>query len=540
MSQSGNIAPVTLYDASGNALSVQDGVAIPANTPALLMAGSDGVNARRLLVSATGVLSVDGSATTLTQTQLAAELDEKFSDLGQQVMAGSASVVLASNQSTVPVDVSDRVGRLLGVLSAGASIVGKVGLDAANLAGVALDATVAAVRDRLPAALVGGRLDVNEGSWLGSTAPTVGQKAAAASLPVTLATEQTGADNSTNSTNKVAALVARANAAAPAWTENNQVPNSSDLLGNQRTKLSGVQSALAANSTTTPLGIAGVFTGTWEDVSDYAAVQFIAFADQASAASGFSIQWSPDGTNADVTDVTNLSASAGRGFMLTPRGRFFRVVYTNGAVAQGVFRLRTVYHVNGVGLITRLLSATITEDNFAQNVRAFLAGKNAAGNFNNLIADADNSANAAIKLATIPARANAADPAWTEGNQVPASTDLAGFQRAKVKFNTPTTAALSSASINAAASGNNTLVAAVAAQTVRVFRLFLVVAGTVDIIFRDGAATGFTGTMSFSKNGSMTIDFDGEPWFVTTAGNAFILNLSAAVQVSGRVYYTQS
>lgn len=44
---------------------------------------------------------------------------------------------------------------------------------------------------QLPAALVGGRLDENVGAWLGSTAPTVGQKAMAASLPVALASDQT-------------------------------------------------------------------------------------------------------------------------------------------------------------------------------------------------------------------------------------------------------------------------------------------------------------------------------------------------------------
>lgn len=366
----------------------------------------------------------------------------------------------------------------------------------------------------------------------------LGQKANAGSAPVTISSDQTGSDNSANGTSKVTTIPARANAAAPAWTEGNQAPLSTDLLGNQRTKLSGVQSA--GNSTTAALGSNAVFTGTWEDISDVASVQFIAFADQASAASGFSIQWSPDGVNADVTEATALSASVGRAFSLTPRGRFFRIVYTNGAVAQGAFRLRTVYHVNGVGLISRLMSATITEDNFAQNVRAFLAGKNAAGNFNNLVADADNSANAAIKLATIVARANAADPAWTEGNQVPASTDLSGFQRAKVKFNTPTTAALSSASINAAANGDNTLVAGVAAQTVRVFQLFLVTSANVNIKFKDGAGTDLTAAMSMTKGGAMVLDFNGEPWFVTSAANAFILNLSAAQQVSGRIYYTQS
>lgn len=43
---------------------------------------------------------------------------------------------------------------------------------------------------QLPAALVGARLDVNNGAWLGSTAPTVGQKAMASSLPIAIASDQ--------------------------------------------------------------------------------------------------------------------------------------------------------------------------------------------------------------------------------------------------------------------------------------------------------------------------------------------------------------
>ena len=43
---------------------------------------------------------------------------------------------------------------------------------------------------KLPAALVGGRLDVNTGAWLGSTAPTVGQKAMASSVPVVISSDQ--------------------------------------------------------------------------------------------------------------------------------------------------------------------------------------------------------------------------------------------------------------------------------------------------------------------------------------------------------------
>lgn len=43
---------------------------------------------------------------------------------------------------------------------------------------------------QLPAALVGARLDTNIGAWLGSTAPTVGSKASASSVPVVIASDQ--------------------------------------------------------------------------------------------------------------------------------------------------------------------------------------------------------------------------------------------------------------------------------------------------------------------------------------------------------------
>lgn len=42
----------------------------------------------------------------------------------------------------------------------------------------------------LPSALVGGRLDTNLGAWLGSTAPTVGQKTMADGVPVVVASDQ--------------------------------------------------------------------------------------------------------------------------------------------------------------------------------------------------------------------------------------------------------------------------------------------------------------------------------------------------------------
>lgn len=53
-----------------------------------------------------------------------------------------------------------------------------------NGASLTIDST------QLPAALVGGRLDENIGAWLGSTAPTVGSKVSANSVPVVIASDQ--------------------------------------------------------------------------------------------------------------------------------------------------------------------------------------------------------------------------------------------------------------------------------------------------------------------------------------------------------------
>jgi hypothetical protein len=99
---------------------------------------------------------------------------------------------------------------------------------------------------------------------------------------------------------------------------------------------------------------------------------------------------------------------------------------------------------------------------------------------------------------------------------------------------------LTSAAVNASAAGNNALVAAVAGQIIRVYRLLIVIAAADTMYFRDGAAgAALTGLMSMSQYGSIVLDHDGEPWFTTSAGNAFVLNMTAGVQASGRIYYTQ-
>jgi hypothetical protein len=98
------------------------------------------------------------------------------------------------------------------------------------------------------------------------------------------------------------------------------------------------------------------------------------------------------------------------------------------------------------------------------------------------------------------------------------------------------------AAINFTATGDNTVVAGVAGQQIRVYRIFFVVSAATTITFKDGAGTNLTGAISMLANGSFVLDFDfdNHPWFTTSVGNAFVINQSGTAQVSGRVYFTQS
>lgn len=95
---------------------------------------------------------------------------------------------------------------------------------------------------------------------------------------------------------------------------------------------------------------------------------------------------------------------------------------------------------------------------------------------------------------------------------------------------------LTEIAVDCASSGDNTLIAAVANRRIRVYRGFLIAASSVAATVKDGASTSLTGAMTI---GSAFWSYDTRPWFTTTAGNAFILNLGGAVQVSGRLYYIQ-
>jgi hypothetical protein len=137
---------------------------------------------------------------------------------GQKAMSASVPVVVASDQSTLPVNNAQVGGTAIVTAAAGVQRVGIA--DSAN------------------------------------AAITLGSKVSASSVPVVVASDQ-GAipvvgtkttNNAAPGATNVGVLPALANAAAPAFTEGNQVTLSTDLLGNLRTSVAAVDPVKASYS----------------------------------------------------------------------------------------------------------------------------------------------------------------------------------------------------------------------------------------------------------------------------------------------------
>jgi hypothetical protein len=120
------------------------------------------------------------------------------------------------------------------------------------------------------------------------------------------------------------------------------------LASNQSAIPASLQGLVSTvNSTATPLGISGVFTGTSEDATAYNTIAVTVFSDVASAADGLQMQQSSNGTNWDNVDFYTIPAATGKTFKTDINAKFFRIVYTNGGTAQTAFRLQTLYSATG-------------------------------------------------------------------------------------------------------------------------------------------------------------------------------------------------
>lgn len=91
---------------------------------------------------------------------------------------------------------------------------------------------------------------------------------------------------------------------------------------------------------------------------------------------------------------------------------------------------------------------------------------------------------------------------------------------------------------NAAATGDLTVVPAVAGQRVRVYALRLTVAGATIVTVRDGAT--LLERFNFAGNGGgVSFDMRDIAYYITSPGNALIISSTGAFQVDGVVEYSQ-
>lgn len=118
--------------------------------------------------------------------------------------------------------------------------------------------------------------------------------------------------------------------------------------------LVGVESA--GNSSDTLLGVSGVFTGQWEDISQYVSLEILVSSSANSATDGIILQWSHDGgVTIDKVDTFTLTSTVGGSptrqynYSAPIRGgaQYFRLIYTNGTSGLTVFHLHTWYRNAG-------------------------------------------------------------------------------------------------------------------------------------------------------------------------------------------------
>lgn len=137
------------------------------------------------------------------------------------------------------------------------------------------------------------------------------------------------------------------------------------------------------NSTIIPLGINGVFTGVWKELTSYINVSVAISTDKSSATNGLVVQWSQDGITVDDTDVFTIQNGATKQFTFGAAHKYLRINYTNDGVAQTVFRLQTILHTSAPKPSSHRLQDSINDQDDVELNKSIIAGRNPSGTYVN-------------------------------------------------------------------------------------------------------------------------------------------------------------
>lgn len=135
----------------------------------------------------------------------------------------------------------------------------------------------------------------------------------------------------------------------------------------------------SGNSTTTPLGVSGVYTGIWIDVSNYSAIFLGVKSDVASITDGLIAQFSHDGVTVDHEHKFTFTGPSGIGLAITAEYKYYRVKYTNSTVAQASFTIQSILKPNMILPSTYNLTYPLTSNFQAIVTRSVITGVTTGG-----------------------------------------------------------------------------------------------------------------------------------------------------------------
>ena len=282
-----------------------------------------------------------------------------------------------------------------------------------------------------------------------------------------------------------------------------------DLDSGQQTMANSMPVAIASNQTAVPVSVSSLPLPTGaatlaEQQSQTTALQII-----------------DDWDESDRAKVNIIAGQAG---------------VTAGAGAVAANTPRTTLASDDPAVASLQILDNIVSGNEAQvdviTLPSLPAGTNNIGDVDILsIAAGDNNIGN-VDVVTLPATPAGTNLIGTVNVQLDASTMRDGVGTALTpKF----------AVIDAATSGDNTLVSAVASKKIRVLAVFLIAAGTVTARFESGASgTALTGQMNLIANTGFVLPFSPVGWFETAVNTLLNLELSGAVSVDGSLVYVEA
>ncbi len=475
-----------------------------------------GTNTNPIRIDPTGTTTQPISAASLplptgaaTETTLAGVLtttsfQARINTLGQKTMANSTPVVIASDQSAVTITgtvagtgnftVVQSTASNLRAQTASESATGSAPPPSANLSGGSVTTAAPTYINGQMSALsltTAGALRIDGSSV---TQPVSGTIAATQSGAWTVTANAgtgnfivvgTGTDNTTNSTSKLPVIPARANTAAPTWTDGNMVPLSVDTSGALRITgtISAPNNSVGTNNATAPTSSTqiGGFDGTnlqaarIFDLDTGAGTQYIIGVGLRKAASGGSVEFGtsadpvrtdPTGTTTQPISAVSLPLPTGAATETTLTGvltttAFQARINTLGqktsanstpvvissdqsaiSVSQsGTWTVQPGNTANTTPWLTTIsqggnsavvsVGGALRVDGSAvtQPVSGTVTANAGTGNFNIVGTASDNTTNSTAKLPVIAAVATTTAPTYTTGNMVPLSVDTAGSLR---------------------------------------------------------------------------------------------------------------